>query len=112
VTRWLVLPLAALAAGGGPLLRVDPVPRVHTVEIRGMTFHPDTLTVTRGDTIVWVNRDMVPHTATAVTDPPWDTGQLAHGAAGRYVPPRAGITDYLCRFHPTMRATLIVKEPL
>src|SRR5204862_476961 len=39
--------------------------RTHTVEIRGMEFHPAELTVAVGDTIVWINRDIVPHTATA-----------------------------------------------
>jgi plastocyanin len=42
-----------------------PEPKTHTVTIEEMRFHPERLTVARGDTIVWVNRDLVPHTATS-----------------------------------------------
>ena len=109
--HWLFLPLAAFAAGGFLAAGRDHTPRTHTVEIRGMTFHPDTITVTRGDTIVWINQDIVPHTATALAEPKWDTGPLVRGAAGRYVARRAGTIAYLCALHPVMRAILIVKEP-
>ena len=40
-------------------------PQMHTVTIEGMRFQPEMLTVERGDTIVWVNKDLVPHTATS-----------------------------------------------
>jgi plastocyanin len=36
-------------------------PRVHTVLIEGMRYQPEGITVAAGDTVVWVNRDMVPH---------------------------------------------------
>ena len=105
--RWvLLLPLAACVAGGG-----TPAARVHTVEIRGMAFHPETLTVHPGDTVVWVNKDIVPHTATSTSaGASWDTGTLAQGDTGRYVAPQAGSVNYTCTLHPTMRATLIIKE--
>ena len=42
-------------------------PKTHTVTIEGMRFQPEMLTVERGDTIVWVNKDIVPHTATSTS---------------------------------------------
>ena len=36
-----------------------------TVTIEGMKFQPASVTVKRGDTVVWQNKDVVPHTATA-----------------------------------------------
>ena len=42
-----------------------PKPKTHTVTIEAMRFQPETLTVAAGDTIVWVNKDVVPHTATS-----------------------------------------------
>jgi len=95
-----VLMSAALAGTG---------PRTHTVEIRGMEFHPAELTVVPGDTVVWINRDIVPHTATANGRTQWDTGSLAHGQAGRYVATRAGAVAYACTFHPTMKGTLTIR---
>lgn len=105
--RWLlVLPLAACAAGGG-----TPTARVHTVDIQGMAFRPESLTVQAGDTVVWVNKDIVPHTATAQSaQAHWDTGNLTQGARGRYVAQQAGSVEYTCTLHPTMHATLIIKE--
>jgi len=106
ITRFaVVLPLAAFAAGGGPVQG-----RTHTIEIQGMQFHPAVLTVARGDTVVWINRDIVPHTATragkgAIT---WDTGQLSAGASGRYIARRAGVARYTCTFHPTMHGKLVI----
>ncbi len=40
-------------------------PRVHTVTNSDFKFSPATLRVVAGDTIIWVNLDIVPHTATA-----------------------------------------------
>lgn len=86
-------------------------PRTHTVEIRGMEFHPAVLTVAVGDTVVWINRDMVPHTATATGagTTKWDTGQLGQGKTGRYVVSRRGAINYVCSFHPTMHGKLIIR---
>jgi plastocyanin len=42
-----------------------PKPKTHTVTMENMRFQPETLTVARGDTIVWINNELVPHTATS-----------------------------------------------
>ena len=74
-----------------------------------MAFHPETLELWRGDTVVWINRDIVPHTATATRKPGWNTGSLLQGESGRYVPRRKGEEPYFCLFHPTMLGKLIVR---
>lgn len=96
---WLLLLLAGLSGSR----------KTHTVEIRGMAFHPADLTVAMGDTIVWINRDIVPHTATAGGATKWDTGQLLQGQTGRYIAHHAGVARYACTFHPTMHGKLIVR---
>ncbi len=110
-------PIAALGAIGVLLLgsataQLPPnetPPQRHVVEIRGMAFHPAVLEVRRGDTIVWINRDIVPHTATATHRFGWTTGRLLQGASGRYVPRRKGEDPYLCELHPTMLGKLIIR---
>jgi len=57
----LVLWTGAVAADDG----VQPKTRTHKVTMESMRFHPDDLTVAPGDTVVWVNEDLVPHTATS-----------------------------------------------
>lgn len=98
----LVLAAAAVVPGAPPS-------RVHMVEIRGMAFHPAELTVATGDTVVWINRDVVPHTATASGPQPWDTGNLLPGEQGRYTAQSVGVINYICAWHPTMRAKLIIQ---
>jgi len=93
---------AALMASGNPAL-----PRSHVVEIRGMAFVPEVLRVARGDTVIWVNRDIVPHTATAA--PAWDTGTLRQEERGVIVSNRGGRVRYGCTLHPSMTATLITR---
>jgi plastocyanin len=43
----------------------QPERKTHTVTIEAMRFRPEHLTVASGDTIVWINKDLVPHTATS-----------------------------------------------
>ena len=93
------------------LLGLGRAPTTHTVEIRGMAFEPAVLTVAVGDTIVWINRDIVPHTATASGRVKWDTGQLVQGQTGRYIAHAPGTARYVCTLHPTMHGKLIVKDP-
>jgi plastocyanin len=95
----------AMAAPRSPA----PGPRKHVIEIRGMAFVPAKLTATRGDTVVWINRDIVPHTATASGTPGWDTGILGQAASGEVVVGKAGTVHYVCRLHPTMRGILVVR---
>jgi plastocyanin len=99
VISWVLLLMVGLTAP----------PKTHTVEIRGMGFHPAVLTVAVGDTIVWINRDIVPHTATATSGTKWDTGQLLQGQTGRYVASHAGVVRYVCTLHPTMPAKLVIR---
>ena len=53
-------------------------PRQHMVEIQAFQFQPRHLTVAPGDTIVWVNRDIVPHTVTA-NGGTWESQTLEEG---------------------------------
>ena len=74
--------------------------------MENLVIAPAQATARVGDTIEWVNKDILAHTATAqngdfdVTLPPKKTGTL--------VLKKAGTVDYYCRFHPNMKATLTV----
>jgi plastocyanin len=66
------------------------------------------MTVARGDTIVWSNADFVPHTATA-RDAAWDSKAIDGSASWRTVARTVGRHEYYCAFHPTMKATVVVR---
>ena len=83
-------------------------PVVHTVTIDGARFTPSELTVTAGDTIVWVNKDILAHTATAKDGRSFDSKVIQPGASWRLVAKKRGQFPYTCSFHP-MNATVTVK---
>ena len=104
--RWFAIGLVTFALAAAPL-RV-PVGR-HPVDIRGLAFHPAVLTVARGDTVVWTNHDIFPHTAALAGKPGWSTGAIAARSSGRHVARARGTFEYYCELHHGMRATLVVR---
>ena len=106
------LRLALIAASGAALLLVVPAPAAaaahsYTVVIDKMKFGPLPSDLRKGDTIVWVNRDFLRHTATAA-DHRFDV-DLPAGAKATTVIKRNGAIPFSCRFHPGMRGVLQVK---
>jgi plastocyanin len=95
-----VLPLLALGPGDAA------VPKIHTVVMSNMRFGPMPSDLKAGDRIVWINRDLVPHTATSGSGG-FDI-RLDGGARKSMTVARAGSFPVVCRFHPGMRATLKV----
>lgn len=77
----------------------------HKVEIRGLTFVPAVLKVRTDDTVTFINRDIAPHTATAV-DRSWDTGTIAKDAEATITVTEGMEGSYFCRFHPMMEGML------
>jgi len=82
---------------------------VHTVTIENMQFNPPQLSVHRGDRIVWVNKDLFPHTATA-ENKTFDSGAIDAGSSWSYLAEKPGKFGYSCTFHPTMKGTLTVRQ--
>ena len=103
----LLIVLAALVIATGAA-QTRPRPRTHTVTIAEMRFTPETLSVASGDLIVWVNKDIVPHTATS-KDAGFDSKPIEPGASWNVRVKKAGKFGYVCTLHPTMKATLQVK---
>lgn len=81
--------------------------RTHTVTIAQMRFTPARLTVASGDTVEWVNADLVPHTATASSGA-FNSGSIAPGSSWRWKVQGRGAVPYVCALHPTMKAALAV----
>lgn len=103
------MPVTALAA---------PRAAVHTVVIDGMRFAPGDLTVNAGDTVIWINKDPFPHSATSTanrsgaTPSPatrFDSKDIAPGRSWKFVATRRGDFPYLCTLHRTMQGKLSVK---
>jgi YVTN family beta-propeller protein len=74
--------------------------------ISGFAFAP-TITIAAGQSIVWTNKDSVPHTVTSDTGL-WDSGDIAGGATYQLTLDKPGTYTYHCMHHPYMTGTIVV----
>lgn len=80
--------------------------KTDTVLISQMKFVPETITINQGDTVLFINKDIVPHNAVQV-DSTWYSPTLNNGDSWRYVPEKSD--DYYCSIHLVMKGKIIVK---
>ena len=80
-------------------------PKTHTVTIEATSFKPESLTVTAGDKVIWLNKDPFPHTATS-TSGGFDSGSIEPDKAWTLTTVKKGEFGYICSLHPTMKAVL------
>lgn len=81
-------------------------PKTHTVEIYQMKFNPDTLTVHKDDTVVWINKDYVPHDVSDDDKDSWTSGPLDKGEKWSKVITKD--EDYYCSIHVVMKGSIKV----
>jgi plastocyanin len=82
----------------------------HAVTIQVTTdklaFSPTEVNAKVGDTIVWNNKDILAHTATA-DNKDWDV-MIGSQQTASLVLKTAGSIDYFCKFHPNMKGRVVV----
>ncbi|MBA3855176.1 MAG: hypothetical protein C0503_12240 [Gemmatimonas sp.] len=77
------------------------------ITMRGNSFRPRRAEVQVGDTVVWVNRDIVRHDA--VKPGLFDSGELRGGERFEWVAADTGVVEYRCTIHQRMRGELVVR---
>ncbi len=82
-------------------------PDVYTIEIKEMKFQPAELTLKAGDSVVFINNDMVVHDVTEEKNKVWSSGLLAQGQSFKLVVREN--EDYYCSLHVVMKGKLIVR---
>jgi len=80
------------------------------ISIDNFTFKPETMTVSGGATVTWVNHDDIPHLVVILADknsksPVLDTDQEF---SYKFVTP--GTYEYFCSLHPKMTGKIVVKK--
>jgi len=81
-----------------------------TVHIKSFAYAPTPLTVTTGDTVLFVNDDPVAHTVTSTESGQFDSGNLDQNAKWRRTFTKAGTYTYLCTYHTYMKGSVVVKD--
>jgi len=103
----------AVATGLSGTIFAQPMPTKHaylqkTVPISGGSYHPKVLTIKKGTTVTWINRQTDPHTVTSVNGL-FDSGIIKPGGHYKYTFTKTGVYRYYCTLHPkTMRGIMVV----
>ncbi len=80
---------------------------VKTIEIKGFSFQPDSITVPVGTTVTWVNGDQVSHTVTS-NDGKFDSAAIENGGEFNFTFSEPGTYNYYCKIHPSMKGVVAV----
>ncbi len=84
-----------------------PAPKLHTVEIKQMKFQPAELVVQKGDTVLWINNDIVAHDVTEESSKAWTSSLMPVGQSWSLVVTQS--VDYYCSIHMVMKGKLVVQ---
>jgi plastocyanin len=99
--------LAAISVLLGTVTRAVAADAIE-IHIDNFKFAPTPLTVPKGATVTWINRDDIPHSiviqAINFHSPPIDTDQ---SVSFRFAQP--GRYDYACGLHPFMHGQVVVQ---
>ena len=82
--------------------------QTNMVEMTNMSFAPKTITIKKGESVTWTNKDLVGHSATA-DDNSWDTNIISNGESKSIRVDVSGAYTYFCKPHPFMKGTIIVE---
>lgn len=80
------------------------IPKIFMVEIRDMKFVPENITVSKGDTIIWTNRDLMAHDVTEEASKAWTSGPIAAGGSWKMAV--AEECNYYCSIHVVMKGKI------
>ena len=98
--------IAGALQGAAPGALAGP-PAKSQVVIDGSTFAPATLTVKKGETVTWVNKDPFPHTVTSAGK--FDSKSIAPNARWSWRAKAPGEYSYICTLHPNMKGVVVVR---
>jgi plastocyanin len=102
--------IAMLLLAGTPSVAANDQPaRANAdVKIDNFSFGPQTLTVSVGTTVVWTNRDDIPHTVVS-TDGVFKSKVRDTDEKFSYTFTKAGTYPYFCSVHPKMTGKVVVQ---
>lgn len=81
-----------------------------TVMIDAFQFQPDKIRIKRGQSVIFINKDEVPHTVTPDKNVHFvSSGIIKGGEQHEVLFESVGVQGYSCDFHPSMRGRVIVK---
>lgn len=113
---WLLFPILFLFSCSSPNKKStanqtetkENIHKVDTVTLSMMKFNPEVLDVSKGDTVVWINKGLVAHTVKSFQADKFYSDTLQPGQMWKWVV--ADSAAYYCTIHPvTMLGKLVLK---
>jgi plastocyanin len=98
----------SISGGGGEVKPAHSAEAKVEVKIDNFTFGPATVTVDKGSTVTWINRDDIPHTVVS-SDKVFKSKVLDTDEQFSFTFAQAGTYPYFCSIHPKMTGTVVVK---
>lgn len=79
------------------------------VDIQGYLYNPRVITVKRGTTVTWTNKDTMAHTVTSLgANLTLNSALFGVNQSYSYTFNTVGIFEYYCKPHPYMKGTVVV----
>jgi plastocyanin len=102
--------IAMLLLAESPSVMANDQPSAANAEVKidNFSFGPQTLTVSVGTTVVWINRDDIPHTVVS-TDGVFKSKVRDTDEKFSYTFTKAGTYPYFCSVHPKMTGKVVVQ---
>lgn len=86
----------------------------NAITIQGNAFQPATLTIKKGTTVTWTNKDSYAHTVTSGISPnpngTFNSNNVSSNQTFSFKFDNAGSFDYFCMIHTQMKAKIIVQD--
>lgn len=108
LSLWIILLVFQACSNNKEQHNQPQVNKRDTVTIQMMAFHPDTLTISSGDTIVWINKDLVAHDISNFPDREWHSDTIRPQNSFEKI--FSDHADYFCSIHPTMKGVIKIKK--
>lgn len=102
------MPVSSVTPTPSTSVSKTPAPVSHiSISIQNLAFTPASVTVHKGTTVTWTNRDSVSHTVTGDNGGP-SSSAISSGESYSYTFNALGTFPYHCSIHPSMVASVQV----
>lgn len=82
--------------------------KTHIIEIKNMKFMPGQIEVEAGDSIRWINKDVVAHNVAGEASDAWASPNLKTGES--FITKVSTAGSYTCTLHPVMKGVISLTD--
>lgn len=107
--RFILLLLTLVLAVSLAMAQQSGSSSAKTINMKGMKFDPDSITIKVGEKITWNNNDDRDHTVVD-SGGAFKSDNIGPGKSFSFTFTKAGTYTYSCTYHPRMKAKVVVTD--